>query len=187
MVGAWWVCTPSPAERAPCGSKSTASTRRPYSARLAPRLIVVGVLPTPPLLFPTAMVPARPPPHHPSGGWGTHRTRCDHPRSLTRCPSVLALLEPRVSPTVRWHPHGCLGYSIESAFVTAPAGAPSGTSPAACPRSRACKSALSRRRRAQEVPARPAHRLRPRAHASQTSVAGWGGVPPPQPPRPHKG
>src|SRR4051812_14297982 len=39
---------PSPTESDPCGSKSTSSTLRPYSASDAPRLIVVVVLPTPP-------------------------------------------------------------------------------------------------------------------------------------------
>src|SRR3954453_6605168 len=40
--------TPRPTEQAPCGSKSTSSTLRPYSASAAPRLMVVVVLPTPP-------------------------------------------------------------------------------------------------------------------------------------------
>src|SRR6188472_376332 len=39
---------PSPTDSDPCGSKSTRSTFRPYSASAAPRLIVVVVLPTPP-------------------------------------------------------------------------------------------------------------------------------------------
>ena len=39
---------PSPADSAPCGSRSTSSTRRPYSASAAPRLMVDVVLPTPP-------------------------------------------------------------------------------------------------------------------------------------------
>ena len=44
------VCglTPRPTESEPCGSKSTRSTFRPSSARAAPRLIAVVVLPTPP-------------------------------------------------------------------------------------------------------------------------------------------
>ena len=40
--------SPRPTESEPCGSKSTSSTLRPYSASEAPRLIVVVVLPTPP-------------------------------------------------------------------------------------------------------------------------------------------
>src|SRR3954449_7729302 len=40
--------SPSPTDSEPCGSKSTRSTLRPYSASDAPRLIVVVVLPTPP-------------------------------------------------------------------------------------------------------------------------------------------
>src|SRR6218665_953804 len=71
IVGTSWVCTPSPAERAPCGSKSTASTRRPYSARLAPRLIVVVVLPTPPFWLHTAMIRAGPCDDNGSGGGNT--------------------------------------------------------------------------------------------------------------------
>ena len=39
---------PRPTDSEPCGSKSTSSTLRPYSASAAPRLIVVVVLPTPP-------------------------------------------------------------------------------------------------------------------------------------------
>src|SRR5580700_8026553 len=51
---------PSPTESAPCGSKSTRRTRRPTSARAAPRLIVVVVLPTPPFWLQTATVRAGP-------------------------------------------------------------------------------------------------------------------------------
>src|ERR1700758_888197 len=51
---------PSPTESAPCGSKSTSRTRRPCSARAAPRLIVVVVLPTPPFWLQTATVRAGP-------------------------------------------------------------------------------------------------------------------------------
>ena len=40
--------SPRPTDSEPCGSKSTSSTLRPYSASEAPRLIVVVVLPTPP-------------------------------------------------------------------------------------------------------------------------------------------
>ena len=40
--------SPRPTESEPCGSKSTSSTLRPYSASAAPRLMVVVVLPTPP-------------------------------------------------------------------------------------------------------------------------------------------
>ena len=48
MLGTSWVVIPRPAESAPWGSKSMASTRRPYVASDAPRLIAVVVLPTPP-------------------------------------------------------------------------------------------------------------------------------------------
>src|ERR1700683_3412797 len=51
---------PSPTESAPCGSKSTSSTRRPCSAKAAPRLIVVVVLPPPPFWLQTATVRAGP-------------------------------------------------------------------------------------------------------------------------------
>src|SRR5690606_4102781 len=56
------VCglAPSPTESAPCGSKSTSSTLRPYSARAAPRLMVVVVLPTPPFWLAMAMIRAGP-------------------------------------------------------------------------------------------------------------------------------
>ena len=43
-----WGFSPRPTDSEPCGSKSTSSTFRPYSASDAPRLIVVVVLPTPP-------------------------------------------------------------------------------------------------------------------------------------------
>src|SRR5918994_6981095 len=46
---------PSPTESAPCGSMSTRSTRRPCSARAAPRLMAVVVLPTPPFWLARAM------------------------------------------------------------------------------------------------------------------------------------
>src|SRR6516165_8032753 len=51
---------PRPTDRAPCGSKSTSRTRRPNSARAAPRLIVVVVLPTPPFWLQTATTRAGP-------------------------------------------------------------------------------------------------------------------------------
>src|SRR5260370_10937434 len=51
---------PSPTDSAPCGSKSTSSTRRPCCARAAPRLIVVVVLPTPPFWLQTAATLAGP-------------------------------------------------------------------------------------------------------------------------------
>src|SRR5262249_7720374 len=47
-------------DRAPCGSKSTSSTRRPCSASAAPRLIVVVVLPTPPFWLQMAAILAGP-------------------------------------------------------------------------------------------------------------------------------
>ena len=46
---------PSPVEALPCGSRSMISVRWPSSARHAPRLIVVVVLPTPPFWLATAM------------------------------------------------------------------------------------------------------------------------------------
>ena len=49
---------PSPTDSAPCGSKSTSSTRRPSSASAAPRLIVEVVLPTPPFWLHSAMMRA---------------------------------------------------------------------------------------------------------------------------------
>ena len=52
--------TPRPADSAPCGSRSTSSTRRPYSASAAPRLIVDVVLPTPPFWLHTAITVAGP-------------------------------------------------------------------------------------------------------------------------------
>src|SRR5580765_264321 len=55
-----WVGTPRPTDNAPCGSKSTSSTLRPYSARAAPRLMVVVVLPTPPFWLHMAMIRAGP-------------------------------------------------------------------------------------------------------------------------------
>jgi len=55
----WWAI-PNPAESAPCGSKSTNSTRRPHSARAAPRLMVDVVLPTPPFWLHMASTRAGP-------------------------------------------------------------------------------------------------------------------------------
>src|SRR6476661_10444576 len=52
--------TPSPTDNAPGGSKSTSSTRRPTSARAAPRLMVVVVFPTPPFWLHMAMMRAGP-------------------------------------------------------------------------------------------------------------------------------
>jgi hypothetical protein len=51
---------PSPTDSAPCGSKSTISTRRPYSVSAAPRLIVDVVLPTPPFWLHIASTVAGP-------------------------------------------------------------------------------------------------------------------------------
>ncbi|CPU66123.1 Uncharacterised protein [Mycobacteroides abscessus] len=48
--------TPRPTDAAPCGSKSTSRTLRPYSASAAPRLMVVVVLPTPPFWLHMAMM-----------------------------------------------------------------------------------------------------------------------------------
>src|ERR1700730_13722437 len=51
---------PSQTGRTPCGPKATRRTRRPCSARAAPRLMVVVVLPTPPFWLQTATVRAGP-------------------------------------------------------------------------------------------------------------------------------
>src|SRR6476619_8518177 len=51
---------PRPADNAPCGSRSTSSTRRPYSANAAPRLMVDVVLPTPPFWLHSASTIAGP-------------------------------------------------------------------------------------------------------------------------------
>ena len=48
MRSIWCGLSPRPTDSEPCGSKSTSSTLRPYSASEAPRLMVVVVLPTPP-------------------------------------------------------------------------------------------------------------------------------------------
>ena len=56
----WCGCTPRPTDSAPCGSKSTSSTRRPNSASAAPRLMVDVVLPTPPFWLHSAMIRAGP-------------------------------------------------------------------------------------------------------------------------------
>ena len=47
---------PRPVVALPCGSRSTTSTRKPISARPAPRLTAVVVLPTPPFWLATAMM-----------------------------------------------------------------------------------------------------------------------------------
>jgi len=51
---------PSPVDAFPCGSKSISRIFWPASAKAAPMLIVVVVLPTPPFWFATAMILARP-------------------------------------------------------------------------------------------------------------------------------
>src|SRR2546429_4015228 len=83
--------TPRPTDSAPCGSKSTSSTRRPYAARAAPRLIVLVVLPTPPFWFAIAMIRAGP--CRSSGtGWGMGR------RWVTAVGSGGRRSAPRLSP-----------------------------------------------------------------------------------------
>src|ERR1700689_5271344 len=72
---------PSPTESAPCGSKSTSSTRRPCSASAAPRLIVVVVLPTPPFWLQTAAILAGP---CTSSGGGSGNTGNGRPVGPTR-------------------------------------------------------------------------------------------------------
>src|SRR6478672_6102597 len=69
MVGISWVGMPRPAESAPCGSKSTARTLRPYIASAAARLMVVVVLPTPPFWLHSEMMRAGPCPFS-AGGVG---------------------------------------------------------------------------------------------------------------------
>src|SRR6478609_9889535 len=71
VVSSSCVRMPSPTERAPCGSKSTSSTLRPYSARAAPRLMVVVVLPTPPFWLHMAMMRAGPWLFRVGGSWNT--------------------------------------------------------------------------------------------------------------------
>ena len=59
MVSSIWCgLSPRPTDSEPCGSKSTSSTLRPYSASDAPRLIVVVVLPTPPFWLHIEMIRA---------------------------------------------------------------------------------------------------------------------------------
>ena len=50
------VFNPKPVEALPWGSKSTNKTRYPWSAKQAPRLMVVVVLPTPPFWLAMAMI-----------------------------------------------------------------------------------------------------------------------------------
>src|SRR3954453_11826116 len=56
----FWAGTPSPTDRAPCGSRSISRTFRPHSTSAAPRLIVDVVLPTPPFWLHIAMTRAGP-------------------------------------------------------------------------------------------------------------------------------
>src|SRR5437867_2330618 len=49
---------PTPVEAFPCGSRSTTRTRFPASARHAPRLTAVVLLPTPPFWLAMAMIRA---------------------------------------------------------------------------------------------------------------------------------
>src|SRR3954466_8532515 len=70
----FWAGTPRPTDSAPCGSRSMSSTRRPYSTRAAPRLMVDVVLPTPPFWLHIAMMRAGPWP--PVRGGGSGRGRC---------------------------------------------------------------------------------------------------------------
>ena len=65
---------PRPTDAAPCGSKSTMSTWRPYSASAAARLMVVVVLPTPPFWLHIAMTRAGPCDAS-GGGLGEHGQR----------------------------------------------------------------------------------------------------------------
>src|SRR6478609_38107 len=55
-----WAGTPRPTDSAPWGSRSISSTRRPYSVKAAPRLMVEVVLPTPPFWLHIAMIWAGP-------------------------------------------------------------------------------------------------------------------------------
>src|SRR4051812_11072705 len=55
-----FAAMPRPADSAPCGSRSTSRTRRPYSASAAPRLMVDVVLPTPPFWLHSASTTAGP-------------------------------------------------------------------------------------------------------------------------------
>src|SRR5450759_5543225 len=51
--------SPRPEVELACGSRSIRSTEWPISARAAPRLMAVVVLPTPPFWFTTAMIGGR--------------------------------------------------------------------------------------------------------------------------------
>src|SRR5215217_2780891 len=85
---------PKPTDSAPCGSKSTSSTRRPTSASAAPRLMVVVVLPTPPFWLHIAMTRAGP--CEASGG-GTGKSGSGRPTvSSTGAPW------PRAGPVEAW-------------------------------------------------------------------------------------
>src|SRR5680860_409621 len=64
---------PRPADAAPCGSKSTSSTFRPYSAKAAARFTHVVVLPTPPFWLAKATIRAGPVPLR-AGGSGNSVT-----------------------------------------------------------------------------------------------------------------
>src|SRR5580704_12568961 len=98
---------PRPTDRAPWGSKSTSRTRRPNSARAAPRLIVVVVLPTPPFWLQTATTRAGP--CLVSGsGWGkTGRGRPVGPvtSSATRDAATICCTSQRGrTESLRWDP-----------------------------------------------------------------------------------
>ncbi|SKS73688.1 Uncharacterised protein [Mycobacteroides abscessus subsp. abscessus] len=60
VVSSSWWAMPRPADSAPCGSRSTSSTRRPYPASAAPRLMVDVVFPTPPFWLHIAITLAGP-------------------------------------------------------------------------------------------------------------------------------
>src|SRR5690606_11064488 len=89
---------PRPTLAAPCGSKSTMSTLRPYSASAAPRLIVVVVLPTPPFWLHIAMMRAGP---WRSSGAGSAKPCIGRPTGSVACvvaAEVTAPNLPQASP-----------------------------------------------------------------------------------------
>src|SRR5690606_20651860 len=96
-------CTPTPTANAPCGSKSTSSTLRPYSASEAPRLIVDVVLPTPP--FWLHMASTRAGPCSFTGG-GVGISRNGRPVGPTRA------WVPLVSAPLTWSTSSAPGLSV---------------------------------------------------------------------------
>ena len=93
--------TPRPTDSEPCGSKSTSSTLRPYSASAAPRLMVVVVLPTPPFWLHIAMI--RPGPWVSRGG-GSGNSGIGRPVDPSAGCSRRRTPAGRTVPRRRWPP-----------------------------------------------------------------------------------